>query len=84
MGVGNNGPGELLTPLGDKTQIRHLHRWPERPGHLLQGDPTVHCNPLVLMAKEIAVHADLTAPPQGQENYVATARFAHSKSVYQV
>jgi hypothetical protein len=36
------------------------------------------------MAEEIEVHADLATPAQGEEDHIATARLAHSKSIYQV
>jgi hypothetical protein len=82
--MGHNQPGELIAPGGDKAEVWHLYRRPERARYLLQRDTAVHSDPLVSMAEKIKVHADLPAPPEGQEDDIATARLAHSKSVYQV
>ena len=84
MGVRHNEPRELLAPSGNEAEVGHLHRGPQRTGHLLQRDTAVDGDPLVSMAEQIKVHADLPAPAKGEEDHIATARLAHSKSFYQV
>ena len=84
MGMRHNQPRKLLAPGSNKAEIRHLHRGSQRTRHLLQSNATVHGDPLVSMAKQIKVHTDLPAPPQGQEDHIATERIVHSNLIYQV
>ena len=84
MSMRHNQARELLATGSNKAQVGHLHRGSQRTGHLLQGNTTVHGDPLVSMAEEIEVHADLATPAQGEEDHIATTRLAHSKSFYQV
>ena len=84
VGMRHNQARELLAPGSNKAQVGHLHRGSERTRHLLQGNTTVHGNPLISMAEEIEVHADLATPAQGEEDHIAIEQLAHSKSIYQV
>jgi hypothetical protein len=58
MSVGDDKPGEFVTPLFDKGKIRQ-DNIDTRHGLIRKAYPQINHQPLIIVVKEVGIHADL-------------------------